>query len=115
MQSFVSFQLLITIILTAIEILIIVYEKKKILGVAGGTIVFGGLSYYLLSDKNNFKRGDINPEVKTGIPLKPDEREILLLASLAPSGHNAQPWRIKYIEPFHWIIENDKSRWLSAV
>ena len=25
------------------------------------------------------------------------------------------PRRIKYIEPFHWIIENDKSRWLPAV
>ncbi len=90
-------------------------KRRKFLGVAGGTIVLGGLSYYLLSDMNNFKRGDSNQGIKTIIPLKPDEREILLLASLAPSGHNTQPWRVKYIEPFHWIIENDKSRWLPAV
>jgi hypothetical protein len=49
------------------------------------------------------------------MPLLPDERAILLLASLAPSGHNTQPWFIKYMEPYHWIIGNDKSRWLPAV
>ena len=90
-------------------------KRRKFLGAVGGTFVLGSLSYYLLSDKNNFKRGDGTQEVKVSIPMKPDEKEILLLASLAPSGHNAQPWRIKYIEPFHWIIQNDKSRWLPAV
>ncbi|MCI3936293.1 hypothetical protein MQX03_03730 [Chryseobacterium aahli] len=33
-----------------------------------------------------------------------DEKEILILASLAPSGHNTQPWFVKYHEPFHWTI-----------
>jgi hypothetical protein len=47
--------------------------------------------------------------------LKPDEKEILFLASLAPSGHNTQPWLVKYIKPYHWIIGNDKSRWLPGV
>lgn len=44
-----------------------------------------------------------------------DERKILYLASLAPSGHNTQPWFINHIEPLHWIICNDKSKWLPAV
>jgi len=39
----------------------------------------------------------------------------LYLASLAPSGHNTQPWLVKYIEPYHWIVANDKSKWLPAV
>lgn len=39
----------------------------------------------------------------------------MFLASLAPSGHNTQPWFVKYLEPYHWIIGNDKSRWLSSV
>ncbi|MEJ7822649.1 MAG: hypothetical protein WKF85_10035 [Chitinophagaceae bacterium] len=47
--------------------------------------------------------------------LKPNEREILYLASLAPSGHNTQPWFVEYIEPYHWFICNDKSKWLPAV
>jgi hypothetical protein len=34
---------------------------------------------------------------------------------LAPSGHNTQPWIIRRVEPFHWIIGNDKKRWLPAV
>ena len=90
-------------------------KRRKFLSLAGGTIVFGGVTYYLLSDKSNFVRTDSKQNETTNIPLKPDEREILFLASLAPSGHNTQPWFIKYLEPFHWIIGNDKSRWLNAV
>jgi hypothetical protein len=50
-------------------------KRRRFLGAAGGTIVLGGLSCYLLSDKYNFKRGDNTGEVKTGIPMKPDERQ----------------------------------------
>ncbi len=39
----------------------------------------------------------------------------MFLASLAPSGHNTQPWFVQYLEPYHWIIGNDKSKWLPAV
>ncbi len=47
--------------------------------------------------------------------LEKDEIEILYLASLAPSGHNTQPWTVKILEPKHWIINSDKKRWLPAV
>lgn len=90
-------------------------NRRKFLLIAGGTVVVIGGSYYLLSDKSNFVRTDIDPKETEGIPLKPDERHILFLASLAPSGHNTQPWFIKYIEPYHWVIGNDKSRWLPGV
>jgi hypothetical protein len=39
----------------------------------------------------------------------------LYLASLAPSGHNTQPWTLRVVEPKHWIIGSDKKRWLPAV
>ncbi|MVM33934.1 nitroreductase [Spirosoma sp. HMF4905] len=52
---------------------------------------------------------------KNPIVLQPNERDILTLAALAPSGHNTQPWQIEYIEPYHWIIGNDSSRWLPVV
>jgi hypothetical protein len=90
-------------------------KRRNFLGATTGAFVLGGFYCYLLSDKYNFERGDVDEGVKCRIPMEPDESEILLLASLAPSGHNVQPWRVKYIEPFHWIIENDKSRWLPAV
>ncbi len=90
-------------------------KRRKFLTIAGTSIVIAGITYYLLSDKSNFVRADSKPFETTNFPLQPDEKQILFLASLAPSGHNTQPWLVKYIEPFHWIIGNDKSRWLPAV
>ncbi len=90
-------------------------NRRKFIGITGGTILVVAGTYYLLSDKNNFTRDDIKPDSPGKIPLTVDEREILFLASLAPSGHNTQPWFIKSIEPYHWIIGNDKSKWLPAV
>ena len=90
-------------------------NRKKFIGFTAGTIVIAGITYYLTSDKSNFVRADSKQNENSDIPLKPDEREILYLASLAPSGHNTQPWFVKYIEPWHWIIGNDKSKWLPGV
>lgn len=47
--------------------------------------------------------------------LTEDESKILYLASLAPSGHNTQPWTIKVIGPKRWRIGSDETRWLAAV
>jgi len=47
--------------------------------------------------------------------LTEDEARILYLASLAPSGHNTQPWVITIKEPKLWGIGSDKGRWLPAV
>ncbi len=85
------------------------------MGIAGVTIVVAGGGIYLLSDKNNFERKDIPEDNNNIFPFAPNEKEILYLASLAPSGHNTQPWFVKYIEPYHWIICNDKTKWLPAV
>ena len=90
-------------------------KRRKFIGIAGASIVVLGGGYYLSSDKNNFTRNDVKINPTGKIHLNADEREILSLASLAPSGHNTQPWFVKYIEPYHWIIGNDKRKWLSAV
>jgi hypothetical protein len=57
----------------------------------------------------------LKPDIKVKTQLTADERHILYLASLAPSGHNTQPWLIKHIEPLRWVICNDKSKWLPAI
>jgi hypothetical protein len=90
-------------------------NRRKFLGIAGVTIVVAGGAAYLLSDKKNIERSDIKEDNSYKFSFQPDEKEILYLASLAPSGHNTQPWIIKYIEPYHWIIGNDSSKWLPAV
>lgn len=92
--------------------------RKKFITLSGAAILAAGGGFYLTSDKSNIVRADITDikEDSSGkIPLREDEREILYLASLAPSGHNTQPWFVKYIEPYHWIIGNDKSKWLPGV
>lgn len=90
-------------------------NRRNFIAIAGATIVVAGVVYYLSTDKSNFVRADIKDDSPVNIHLKDDERAILYLASLAPSGHNTQPWFVKYIEPYHWIVGNDKSKWLPGV
>ena len=90
-------------------------KRRNFIAIAGTTIIVAGAVYYLSTDKSNIVRADIKDDSSGSIPLKDDERAILYLASLAPSGHNTQPWFVKYIEPYHWIIGNDKSKWLLGV
>lgn len=90
-------------------------KRRKFLGITGTTIIAASGVGYLLSDKSNFTRDNEKAPKNSVSFMRPDEREILYLASLAPSGHNTQPWLVKYIEPYHWIIGNDKTKWLPAV
>ena len=90
-------------------------NRKQFIGIATSTFIVGSVTYYISSDTHNFIRADIQKKESNSLVLKSDEKEILTLASFAPSGHNTQPWFVKYLEPYHWIIGNDKSRWLPAV
>ncbi|MBD1392998.1 Acg family FMN-binding oxidoreductase [Mucilaginibacter glaciei] len=89
--------------------------RRKFLGIVGGSVITSGVTYYAFSDRSNYLRADLKPLTTFTKRLMATERQILYLTSLAPSGHNTQPWLIKYLEPFHWIICNDKSKWLPAV
>jgi hypothetical protein len=90
-------------------------NRKKFISITGASILVAGGLYYLSTDKRNFIRSDTKDDFSGNINLTKDERAILHLASLAPSGHNTQPWFITHIEPYHWIIGNDKTRWLPGV
>jgi len=90
-------------------------NRRKFLFLTGGSIITVGGTCYALSDKSNFVRSDLRRKNNVCIQLLPNEYEILYLASLAPSGHNTQPWFIKRLEPLNWIICNDSSTWLPAV
>ncbi len=93
----------------------LVMNRKRFISIVGGKIILVGATSYLLSDKSNLVRADLKPKDDKNKTLKPDEKEILFLASLAPSGHNTQPWFVQYLEPYHWIIGNDQSKWLPAI
>ena len=90
-------------------------KRRTFLTLTGAAIAITGATGYIFSDKSNFVRADSKPAVRGTQQLLPAEDEILFLASLAPSGHNTQPWLLHYLAPFHWVIGNDKSRWLPGV
>lgn len=90
-------------------------NRRKFTVIAVSSTLATGAITYLFSDKHNLSRADIKPTDDRNSRLKPDEEEILFLASLAPSGHNTQPWFVQYLEPYHWIIGNDRTKWLPAV
>jgi len=76
---------------------------------AEGIILLGGLSS--IQACSGFKRSDLDSlkdQQQTIKGLEKDGMEILSLASLAPSGHNTQPWTVKIIEPNHWLIGSEQ-------
>lgn len=74
-------------------------KRKNFIGIASGTTIAAVATSYLLSDQSNLVRADLKPTDSSTTKLKPDEKEILFLASLAPSGHNTQAWFVQYLEP----------------
>lgn len=90
-------------------------HRRKFIRYVGFGVLGVGSTAYLLSDKYNVERDDIKLDSTIKLVLQKDESDILYLASLAPSGHNTQPWLVTHIEPYHWIICNDKTKWLPAV
>lgn len=50
-----------------------------------------------------------------GAGLTREAWQILTYASLAPSGHNSQPWSVRVVSEREWIIGSDNQRWLTVV
>jgi hypothetical protein len=92
-------------------------NRRNFLKFSGeGILLLGGMS--MINACSGVKREDLprsNGEKTSLKGLEKDEMEILYLASLAPSGHNTQPWAVKIVEPKHWVIGSDMKRWLTAV
>ncbi|HON80070.1 MAG TPA: hypothetical protein PK544_16390, partial [Spirochaetota bacterium] len=73
-------------------------------GIYGGLALTGVTA--LMSACAGASRGSIRNEQKSmprGL-LSGEGAEILRYASLAPSGHNSQPWKIKAVSPEEWIL-----------
>lgn len=92
-------------------------RRRMFFKYAGAGILLLGASSALFPARGDmdrsWRRKSYKPE-QAG-EFSADEIEILFLATLAPSGHNTQPWRIQKKEPGKWVIGSDKSRWLPAV
>lgn len=71
----------------------------------------------LLSACGGIVRADLNRTgpIMTGPELAPRLSDILYHASLAPSGHNTQPWTVAVLAPDRLLLGSDKRRWLPGV
>jgi hypothetical protein len=93
-------------------------ERRVFIKLAGsGLLVVGGANALFSTcnamDSSGWRRRDYQPHDVDG--FSSEEIKILYLATLAPSGHNTQPWTVQVIEPGRWVIGSEKSRWLPAV
>ncbi len=82
---------------------------------AAGLVLAGGA---MTSACSGLIRSDVAgnpPKVDPSPRLDPVTRTILHHASLAPSGHNSQPWRVRIQAPDTWIIAADADRRLPCV
>jgi len=83
---------------------------------AAGTMLAGAGS--LISACSGISRSDLPdriPAEQSTTELDEVRNAILYYASLAPSGHNSQPWYVKVKSPNEWIISADPNRRLPAV
>jgi len=83
---------------------------------AAGTMLAGAGS--LISACSGISRSDLPdriPAEQSTTQLDEVRSAILYYASLAPSGHNTQPWYVKVKSPNEWIISADPNRRLPAV
>lgn len=92
-------------------------NRRDFLKLSGeGILLLGGVS--MMNACSGLGRNDLpqfNSDKESIKDFEKDDMEILYLASLAPSGHNAQPWVVRILEPKHWVIGSNKKRWLPAV
>jgi len=89
-------------------------------GMTAGTLALGASA--LFSSCNGDLRSKLmHPQMHTNDNsdhikyMTQEVYKILYYASLAPSGHNAQPWSVKLLNETEWIIESDIERRLSVV
>ncbi|WP_076789833.1 nitroreductase family protein [Chlorobium sp. KB01] len=92
-------------------------DRRSFLQCVGqGVFLIGGLS--VLNSCHGLDRYRLFARDQKQQPiggLTEKEVDILYLASLAPSGHNTQPWTVRIVEPQHWIVGSARERWLPAV
>ena len=83
---------------------------------AAGTMLAGAGSF--ITACSGISRSDLSdriPAEQSTMELDEVRNAILYYASLAPSGHNSQPWYVKVKSPNEWIISADPNRRLPAV
>ena len=61
------------------------------------------------------RRSDLPSAANDATVIAPDLKRLLYLASLAPSSHNTQPWRVRVVDETHLCLSIDPHRCLPVV
>ncbi len=81
-----------------------------------GSFLFGGALSGMGCSRDIRRRYPVPASTeKQGAGIGPDEWQILYYASLAPSGHNSQPWFVRVEGPGEWVVGVDSDRQLRVV
>lgn len=88
-------------------------SRRDVVKLIGGAAIAAGAAPYLLSSRASRPKADLRAAGDSG--LEPRLAEAVLLASLAPSGHNAQPWAVQVVGPRLLRMGTVRERWLPAV
>ena len=90
-------------------------ERRAFLKGTMATGVLAATGVPLLSSCSGVKRSDLPSSEEKAKGIDEESARILWFASLAPSGHNSQPWFVKVAGKGEWIIGGDSKRTLPAV
>jgi hypothetical protein len=100
------------------EFLLVMNRRAFLKRTLAAAAVTAGSNSLLSACGSGVKRADLQPEGREfeTLPVLGEEASaILYYASLAPSGHNAQPWVVKVISQREGVIGGDPKRRLPAV
>jgi hypothetical protein len=92
-------------------------DRRESLRILGATALTLGATPLTIGCRG-LARSDVEREPAaeaSRTALDPQLLDILYHASLAPSGHNAQPWAVRIPEPGLLVIGSEHMRWLPAV
>lgn len=84
-------------------------------GAVAGTTLLGYYAWDQADAATMRRQCQQTPQTFSKAQLPQEARQILYLASLAPSGHNTQPWTVRLLGPYHWVIGNNARCWLPVV
>ncbi len=89
-------------------------ETVKMIGAA----LLTGVAVPLMSACRGLVRADVPRDgaaATPGLALDSQLADVLYHATLAPSGHNAQPWTVRLLAPGRLVVGTEPARWLPAV
>ena len=90
-------------------------KRRNFLKWSMGSGLLAACGIPFLSGCSGVKRGDLPASEEPVEGIDEESARILWYASLAPSGHNSQPWFVKVLGKGEWIIGADPRRRLPAV